>query len=174
MPSKVLDIVYQPDSSTCQSAAISRVTGEDVMEIREALLNMGEPGDPSVMGQYLEPRVKEYKLNLNASLNDAIEALKNGYQLIIHGWFTGSGHVIGLSGYDSNTKCFNAEDPWYEFMFSKWQYCYNSDGNNAQYSELGIYAACVLGQSVDDAIRIYGEGKVNLELKGMWMHIIKN
>lgn len=175
MSSKVLDIVYQPDELTCQAAAIARVIGSyKVDAVRQGLLNLGVAGDPAVMGRYMRPRVQEYKYNGNASLNDAIDALKDGYQLITHGWFTRSGHVIGISGWDEATKTFNAEDPWFEFDFPGWRYLYDRDGNDAPYSALGIYAACVAGQGVGDAIDVYRRRKVDYSHPGMWLHMIRN
>jgi hypothetical protein len=170
---KVLGYVMQPDSQTCQSAAIARVLGTtDVMKVRAALTSMGAAGDPVVMGAYLKPLIKEYRYSGNASLDEAIAALKAGYQLITHGWFTGSGHVIGLSGYDG--KNFNAEDPWAAFSFPSWSYDFNKSGDNQQYSALGIYASCVVGQSVSDSYRIYQGGKINLAAKGMYLHMCRN
>lgn len=177
METKVLDHVLQPDAYTCQSAAICRVIGSTkVATVREALENMGVPGDPVVMGRYLKPRVREYKYNPAASLNDAIEALNQGYQLITHGWFTGSGHVIGLSGWDAKTQKFRAEDPWYEFDFPNWAYDYQSEGDDKPYSALGIYAACVAGHSPGDAYAIYrrGPSAIDWNLGAMWLHMIKN
>lgn len=173
---KVLDYVPQPDALTCQAAAIARVVGTlDVNGIRRDLTRYGRSaGDPANMGDYMKPRVKEYKYNGNASLNDAIAALKDGYHLITHGWFTGSGHVIGLSAWDEKSKTFNAEDPWFEFCFPRWQYLYDVDGDDIPYSALGIYAACVVGQSVNDAIYVYNNLKVNFDDKGMWLHMVKN
>jgi hypothetical protein len=171
--SKVLGYVMQPDPQTCQSAAIARVLGTtDVMKVRNSLTSMGAAGDPAVMGAYLKPLIKEYKYSGNASLDEAIAALKAGYQLITHGWFTGSGHVIGLSGFDG--KNFNAEDPWAAFSFPSWSYDFNKSGDNQQYSALGIYASCVVGQSVSDSYRVYQCGKVDFAAKGMYLHMCKN
>lgn len=175
MDSKVLDIVYQPDALTCQAAAICRVIGSyKVAAVRAALEDLGVPGDPAVMGQYLKPRVKEYRYLSNASLNDAIKALRDGYQLITHGWFTGSGHVIGLSGWNAERETFVAEDPWFEFDFPGWRYLYDRCGNDAPYSALGIYAACVAGQSVSDAKAVYYFGEVDYSYQAMWLHMVKN
>lgn len=175
MRTKVLDDVQQPDALTCQSAAICRVIGSTkVGAVRSALSQMGEPGDPAVMGKYMRPRVREYKYNGDASLNDAIAALRDGCQLITHGWFTGSGHVIGISGWDEKSRTFTVEDPWFEFDFVNWRYNYNGIGNDAPYSARGIYAACVVGQSPSDAYQIYLSKSVDYAARGMWLHMIKN
>jgi hypothetical protein len=180
MESKILDYVPQYDALTCQSAAIARVIGcSNVKKIRNELLRMGVPGDPAVMGEYLNSYVKEYKYHGQASLNDAIKALEDGWQLITHGWFTTSGHVIGISGWDAETRKFNAEDPWYEFHFNEWSYApWIVDGDDMPYSDRGIWASCVVGQSADDAYWNYHQTQVLLpkhyEDQGMWLHMIKN
>jgi len=179
MSSKILDHVEQPDVYTCQSAAIARVVGTtDVMSIRHALTQGGrEAGDPWNMGRYLEKYCQYYKFSPTASLNDARKALEEGCHLITHGFFTGSGHVIGLSRVEADPKTlsyrFNAEDPWYEFDFPSWSYTRNS-GNDVSYSSYGIYAACVASSGVSHAAEIYRRGELNSAMKNMWLHIIKN
>jgi hypothetical protein len=174
LPSKVLDYVEQPDARTCQSAAIARVIGStDVYAVRSALEKIGTPGDPAVMGVYLRDRVREYKYLGNASISDLRAALKEGYQAIVHGVFTGSGHVIGISGADGDD--FICEDPWAGFYFMHWTYApWNRSGNDIRYSAHGIYAACVAGQSPDDAWAIYRRGELDSNRGGLWLHLIRN
>jgi hypothetical protein len=174
MSTKILEYVSQPNNYTCQSAAIARVLGtDDVMSIRDDLETIGEPGDPAVMGIYLKSRVTEYKYNGDASLDDMIAAIKAGYQLIVHGWFTKSGHVIGFSSWDG--KYFNSEDPWAEFDFGSWSYPdTEATGDDKPYSALGVYAACIAGQSCYDAADVYQAGKVDYKAKGCWLHMIRN
>lgn len=187
--SKILDFVEQPDVNTCQSAAIARVVGTtDVMAIRRELLGISSrrgsmSGDPYVMGDYLRENVQEYQFIVDASLNEAKEALEQGYNLITHGWFTRSGHVIGLSPFPDgepykphpslNTYAFNAEDPWYRFSFPSWSYT-RLPGNNIPYSAYGIYAACVASASASHGAQIYRRGELNSSMKNMWLHLIKN
>jgi hypothetical protein len=173
--SKILDFVEQPDVSTCQSAAIARVVGTtDVMSIRKALLGISSrrgsmSGDPAVMGDYLKENVREYQFIPDGSLNQAKEALEQGYHLITHGWFTRSGHVIGLSPFkdgepykvhtSTGSYAFNAEDPWYEFDFPSWSYTRRS-GDDIPYSAYGIYAACVGSSGFGHAQQIYRKGEL--------------
>jgi hypothetical protein len=187
--SKILDFVEQPDENTCQAAAIARVVGTtDVMSIRRELLSSGrsrglDAGNPYLMGEIIAPKVQEYQFIVDASLNQAKEALEQGYNLITHGWFTRSGHVIGMSPYEDgepykahpslNTYAFNAEDPWYRFNFPDWSYTRQS-GNNIPYSAYGIYAACVASTNASHAASIYRRGELNSSLKNMWLHLIKN
>lgn len=172
---KILDNVLQPDSVTCQSAAICRVIGDrNVARVRSELLVMGEAGSPFVMGEYLRPRVKEYRYKHDGSLRQAIQASKDGYHLITHGWFTWSGHVLGLRDYNSETQAFVAEDPWYEFDFPSWRYT-SAVGDDVPYSLRGIWAACVAGISPSHASDLYGGIQtVDLDQGGMWLHLIKN
>lgn len=171
---------YDPQDTeyTCQAAAIAMVTGGDEMTIRRSLENAGSPGDPAVMGNYLRDRVKEYKFNIAASLLDFIAAIDNGYQLITHGWFSHSGHVIKVSGYQRNPKDLSysliVDDPYEEFDAISWKYHrdYRS-GNNSLYSSYLMYATCVKGRSFDDARRIYRKGELDSALKGAWLHMIK-
>jgi hypothetical protein len=187
--SRILDFVEQPDANTCQAAAIARVVGTtDVMAVRRELLGISSrrgtmSGDPYVMGEYLKANVQEYQFIVDASLNQAKEALEQGYNLITHGWFTQPGHVIGLSPYEDgepykahpslNTYAFNAEDPWYRFHFPSWSYTRLS-GNNIPYSAYGVYAACVASANASHAASIYRRGELNSSLKNMWLHLIKN
>ena len=173
--SKILDDVQQIDDSTCQSAAICRVIGStDVAKVRSDLLNIGCPGDPDVMGHYLVSRVREYKWLRYGSIHDAIDGLANGYQIITHGYTTHSGHVIGLSGYDSAAQVFIAEDPYGEFDFPSWSFT-GSSGNNARYSVRAIWCACVAGASCDDAYQLYSNRvEPDWAQKNMWIHLIKN
>lgn len=173
--SKILDYVPQPDARTCQSACIAQMIGSTaVSTVRAALESLGAPGDPYTMGAYLKPRVKEYKFLENASVNDMRQALKDGYKLITHGYFTGSGHVISIVGMaDNNT--FIVDDPWHEFHFKGWTYApWEASGNNVKYSTYGIYAACVVGQSVGHSAEVYNRGELNSNTKGAWLHLIKN
>jgi hypothetical protein len=183
----ISEYTRQPDELTCQSASCAQMLGlsteADVRKVREELLAIAKKrgtlaGDPRVMQAFLEPRVTEYKLNLNASLEDARKALDEGYKLITHGYFTGSGHVISIVGWEPSVSNLNrrfiVDDPWCEFDFPNWRYQHNKTGNNVRYSFHGMYAACVVGQSKSDARRIYNQGRLNSNDTGMWLHCIKN
>jgi hypothetical protein len=187
--SKILDFVEQPCENTCQAAAIARVVGTtDVMSIRRELLGISSrrgtmSGDPYVMGEYLKANVQEYQFIVDASLNQAKEALEQDYNLITHGWFTRLGHVIGISPFENgepykphptlNTYAFNCEDPWYRFHFPSWTYTRLS-GNNVPYSAFGMYASCVASSGFGHAQQLYRRGELNSNLKNMWLHLIKN
>lgn len=177
--SKILDYVAQPNAYTCQSACIAQVLGTtDVEEIRAALEAIGAPGDPQTMGQYLKSRVQSYKFLMSGSLENAKDALDAGYVIITHGWFTGSGHVISLVGYEPDPRTlsyrFIVDDPWMEFSFPDAQFIPNSSGDNVRYSSYGMYAYCVASSSHDHAAQLYAQGKLLSSEKGAWLHLIKN
>ncbi len=177
--SKVLEYVAQPNAYTCQSACVAKVLGTtDVTGIRAALEAIGEPGSPYTMGQYLQSRVKSYKFLVSGSLENAKAALDEGCVVITHGWFTHSGHVITLVGYETDPQTlsyrFIVDDPWMEFSFPSAQYLPNSSGNNVRYSSYGIYAYCVASRNYEDATQIYAKGQLLSSEKGAWLHIIKN
>lgn len=180
MMSKILDYVPQPDSLTCQSAAIAKMTGDpDVYKIRQLLENLGDPGSPATMGEYLETRVQQYKYTDKGSLDIAIEYLKNGWKVISHGWFTPSGHVLSIVGWDFEAQEFKVDDPWFEFDFGGWTYApHEKSGDDVRYSARGIWAACVRGESCDDAQFAYQErfrlGHREFLETNMWLHLIRN
>jgi hypothetical protein len=173
-----LRLIPQPDPYTCQSACIAMALGTtNVYAIRDRLEQLGEPGDPACMGRLLREKLGDrYSFNDLASPVDAREAFKQGAYCITHGWFTGSGHVIGLDGISLNPVTlsyqFNVKDPWSEFDFQTWQYNLGSDRFDGYYSSYGIYSACVAGQSVNHAAQIYRRGELDSTQRGMWLHTI--
>jgi Papain-like cysteine protease AvrRpt2 len=174
------DYLSQPNASTCQSTCIAMATGRtDIMQIREDLEFIGDPGNPATMGVLLVQTFGDrYDFDDNACLSEIREWLKAGEFLIVHGWFTGSGHVICLTGcmVDTATLSYKilVKDPWSEFDFSTW--LYNNPGKtkfDGYYSAYGLYAAIVAGQSVFDAAAIYRRGELDSMRKGAWVHRIK-
>lgn len=172
-------LVPQPDALTCQSACVGMAIGDrDVNKIRRELTKIGSAGDPSVMGQYLRSEVgSRYLFDIDASLVEAREYLKQGCFLITHGWFTNSGHVIAIDGFEMNPSTLGYKlkvlDPWSQFNFRDWAYNLGDTGYDGYYSSHGIYAACVAGQSVSHAQSIYRRGELDSARKGMWLHIVK-
>lgn len=170
--------VAQPDAYSCQSACIANVLGvHDVHEIYAELAAIGTPGDPAVMGQYLQHRVQSYQFLATGSLLDAKDALDEGFSIITHGWFTGSGHVICLFGYATDQATmsyrFMVDDPWAEFSFPEAQFTAKS-GSDVRYSSYGLYAYCVASHSHDHAAQIYADRVLLSSEKGAWLHIIKH
>ena len=172
----------QPDASTCQSACVAMAIGTtDIYAVRSALTSRGVAGDPSVMSWYLNRELGERHIfDDNASMSEMREWLRNGEFLVTYGWFTNSGHVIALDGVSIETGSlaykFDVSDPWSEFDFSSWSYNKLDSVKffDGYYSALGIYAACVAGQSVSHARQIYASGTFDSNRKGAWVHRIKN
>lgn len=172
-------LLSQPDAVTCQSTCVGMATGDkNIQAIRSRLLSEGDPGNPYVMGKVLHERLGiRYLFDEDASLAEMREWLRAGEFLITHGWFTGSGHVVGMDGVaiDPTTLSykFNMGDPWDEFDGPSWSYLGRSNKFDGFYSSRIIYAACVAGQSRDDAARIYRRGELDSAKKGAWVHRIK-
>jgi hypothetical protein len=176
---QVLDYVAQPNAFTCQSACLAKVLGtNDVDGVRADLEVIGTPGSPEVMGEYVRSRVQSYQFLLSGSLDDAKAALDQGCVVITHGWFTGSGHVIALVGYEPDPATlsyrFIVDDPWMEFDFAAAQYLPNRSGDNVRYSSYGMYAYCVASSSVSHAAQIYQQGRLLSSEKGAWLHLVQN
>jgi hypothetical protein len=173
-------LLSQPNAYTCQSTCIAMATGRtDIMQIRAELEDIGEPGNPGVMGVLLKKALGDrYIFDDNACLSEIREWLKAGEFLITHGWFTGSGHVICLDGVtiDPSNMSYkiSVKDPWSEFSFGAWAYNNPSvDRYDGDYSAHGLYAAIVAGQSVSDAIAIYQKRELDSMRKGAWVHRVK-
>ena len=169
--------IAQPNGYTCQSTCIGMVLGdENISGIRQALTAMGNAGNPAVMRAYLEPRVKKYQFFVDASLLDARNFLDQGKQLITHGWFTDSGHVVKISGYEIDSARLSyaliVDDPWMEFDFKSGRYLPGTSGDDRRYSAYGMYAYCVASQSRYDAAQIYRRGELDSKRAGMWLHVI--
>lgn len=174
----ITDYISQPNDYTCQSAAIAealRLTSDaDVMKVRSDLQALGEPGDPSVMGEYLKDKVKQYEYCGDASINDITGWLNDGWHLITHTYLT-SGHVISIVGLDKDhTDYFVVDDPWAVFDGPSWSYTSDINGNNQLYSKKLIYCAAIAGTSKADAADRYNNNEYKPDVKGAWVHKIKN
>ena len=177
--------VQQPTPDLCQSACISMVLRTtDVFGVRSELesiaLKQGtdKTGAPSVMGEYLESRVKTYNFLIDGSLSDAKKALDEGCVVITHGWFTRIGHVILLLGYEPDMDTFSyrfmVNDPYAEYDFSSGEHDLSKSGEDVRYSSYGIYATCVESYDYKDARDTYSRKELNPTLQNAWLHIIQN
>ena len=183
----IADYAWQPDAVTCQAASIAKVLGktsaEDIQDVRQALLAIARPsgamaGSTWVMGDYLKPRVKEYRFSDLASLVDIADWVSQGpgFEVIIHGVTTGSGHVWGIEDvveYTPTTLRFKCDDPWAEFDFPGNRYL-NKTGKNVVYSGLAIWSYCVVSYDNATAAHKYRAGMMNRLDKGAWVHFIRN
>lgn len=174
----------QYDSNSCQSACCASVTGvENVRQVRAELSQIGyrlgqDAGSCQVMGEWLTKRLGDrYELDIDASLNDCKAWLKAGEVLITHGFWTGFGHVTVLSGLEEDEKSlsyrFITGDPWGEIDTASWYYNKPAKWYEGPISSRAVYAACVYGQSVNDAYRCFKRGELDSARCGMWVHRIK-
>lgn len=168
--------ISQPDAMTCQSACIGMAVGnKNVAAIRAELDSMGVAGDPAVMGNVLRDAIGDrYIYNGKASLEDMKQWLRNGEFLIIHTFFTPSGHVIALDGLKDvagSDDFFDVKDPWSEFCASTFHYDNPSVSfYDGFYSARLIYAAAVKAFTFDQAVSIYKSGELDSNAKGAWVH----
>jgi hypothetical protein len=150
------------------------VGDQDVMGIRRKLMAKGPAGNPDVMAAVIRDYGRPYILDKNASLAKCYEWLKAGEFLITHGWFTNSGHVICLDGLKATSEAgryvFDVKDPWSEFNVQTWRYDLGSKFFDGFYSDLLIYATCVVSTSAGTAQGVYRRGKVDASKGEMWVH----
>lgn len=166
--------ISQTDENTCQSTAIHAVLGGEpsIEQIRLDLLDIGTAGDPGVMAQYLREALGDrYQYEGSASIAEMKQWIRSGEVLITHGWFTGSGHVIVLDGCDD--RGFRVMDPFEEFDGATWRYYGELQAYSGRYSDLLIYAACVVGENKWDADAIYQLRTIDLSHQAAWVHRIK-
>ena len=140
------DQVYQRSLSL----GVSRHTPEGIKAIVESY-----PGMVDIMTR-------------TGSLNDIKKAIDNGQPCIVHGYFTGFGHIIVIRGYDDNG--FFVNDPYGEW-YSPGVYHFSS-GENLHYSKLLIATHCNLW-SQGQAIDAYNSRDIStLNLREIWLHQI--
>lgn len=108
-------------------------------------------------------------LTLTGSLPDIRKALDEGKPCIVHGYFTGSGHVIVIRGY--NNVDFIVNDPYGEWFPNG--YRTDMTGEKCKYSKRAI-AACCHAYSQGEALNLYARmtDQQMENLQQMWLHRI--
>jgi len=132
------DNVYHP-SGSCNATSIAMalmflgVTKKDPNEkdlgneIFPQLAAMGPiPGTPSYMAAVVERYGKSDNFVGNAPDEDIKKWLSEGKPIVIHGIFTGPGHIVAVSGF--NNQGFLVHDPWGKFMGSQGAYDFDASG----------------------------------------------
>lgn len=182
---------YQDTSYTCQSSSIQIVTNGEAreMQVRARLKQLGNPGDPYIIGQVLREYVGDrYEYNGQASVNQMIDYIKRGASLILQASVTEAGHVFPAVGCDDKADQLVKEfpgdellhdgpkviDPWTKYNWHKLVYDGTSMGYEGYYPWYGIYASAVKAYSFFQFQQVWG-GKVPEGWKdegGAYCHII--
>ena len=101
------------------------------------------------------------------SLAQIRSAINAGQPCVIHGWFTHSGHIITVKGYDD--RGFIVNDPYGDW--SRGGYDTSVSGEGLHYSTALIAATCVQGADYDHAMSLYDNGLTEAEASGgIWLH----
>ena len=130
------DNKYSP-SSTCQNTSVAMVLSHFQYKISpdEIFLRYGKNTAQSPSG--LNSVYRNYAANstintyTNASPEDLIDSLQQGYIAIVHGYFTSAGHVLVVRGYKDNYYYVN--DP-----AGKWDECFKC-GYSGSYNGITKY-----------------------------------
>ena len=140
-------------------------TPDDVTNLfRSQGLDTGSPEDIRSICTYLG---LSDELLLAGTLRDIYQALNSGFLVIAHGYFTPSGHILLISGYDGSN--FIVNDPNGEWFSSGYQD--STVGKDLTYSARLIVAACS-AFSYEDFINYYTTFPSLVDVSNMWLHII--
>jgi uncharacterized protein YvpB len=90
----------------------------------------------------------------NANFDEVKAWLRKGFPVVVHGYFTSSGHIVTLVGY--NSKGFIVNDPYGEWY--QWGYDRNDSSNPAKGKQV-LYSYNMMTETCVDSI-------------GMWAHFI--
>ncbi|MDY6807029.1 MAG: C39 family peptidase [Cyanobacteriota bacterium] len=84
-----------------------------------------------------------------ASEEDIKQHLAKGNPVIIHGWFTSSGHIIVVKGYDDNKGVWICNDPNGKWLGYKGEYADTSvTGGSVRYSYANVRDVCHIGGGI--------------------------
>lgn len=64
--------------------------------------------------------------------DDVFNSLESGFPVVVHGYFTGFGHIIVIKGWDQARNQFIVNDPYGEW--NSWGYDCNTSGEGLRYS----------------------------------------
>lgn len=86
------------------------------------------------------PGIKD-DFRADRTIKDIIQALDTGKVVVVHGYFTQSGHIILIKGYDPVKKAFICHDPWGEWYNTGYDRR-PSEGKDEVYSYAMISRLC--------------------------------
>lgn len=93
---------------------------------------------PEHLAQLIKLYGCEDKFRYQCTINDVKRWIDSGNPCIVHGWFTDSGHIIVVVGYDNNGLI--VHDPYGEWF--EWGYDTNASGQYLHYSYRLIERTC--------------------------------
>lgn len=144
---------YSPGAS-CQNTSIAMVlakygwrgTPDDITARFGRYMGQTPAGLASVFNTLARESGLRVRLraHTNMSPSKIISLLKEGKPVITHGWFTGSGHVVTLTGFDGTN--FKVNDPAGKWV-QRYMGGYNSyaSGKGVLYSKNRVYDAILEG-----------------------------
>ncbi|EAW35265.1 C39 family peptidase [Lyngbya sp. PCC 8106] len=83
-----------------------------------------------------------------ASENEIKQHIASGNPVVIHGYFTHSGHIIVVKGYDETTNEWICNDPNGKWLGYQGGYDKNASGENVRYSYDNINEVCHIGGGI--------------------------
>jgi hypothetical protein len=133
-------------------------------------------GAPDGIRRLLEGLGLRDDLTMKGRLSDITRALDSGEICILHGYWTGAGHILVIRGYNDNGDFF-VNDPEGEWFYSGYrknsQFSPDNKGENKVYSRKLISSAAN-ASSLREALSFYDTwGRAKIESTAtMWLHRI--
>lgn len=108
-------------------------------------------------------------VNTEASLDDIDLALLLNHPVIIHGYYTQSGHINVIRGQED--KYYYVNDPWGNLELQTWRY-FSTEGENVVFQRRTLAAICS-AYSFSEAQQLYQSNNFNEEnVSNLWIHEI--
>ncbi len=109
------------------------------------------------------------KVNMEAKLSDIDNSLYSSHPVILHGYWTQSGHITCLNGIEKNY--YFVHDPWGNLDLSSWTY-FTPIGRDVVYQRRSL-AAIASAYSFTQAKELYRSQTFDYEnVFNMWLHEI--
>ena len=92
--------------------------------------------------KYGDGALPDSYFNPTASEEDIKQHIAQGNPVVVHGYFTGFGHIILVKGYDDETQEWIFNDPYGKWLGYSGGYDNNVSGGNVRYHYDNFYNAC--------------------------------